>query len=46
MELKAADEEQAEKMRREQEAQRAYDEELQRLLDKAKTVRVARISRL
>ena len=39
MELKAADEERAEKKRREEEAQRAYDEELQRMLDKAKAMR-------
>jgi hypothetical protein len=35
MELKAADEDRAEAKRREEEAQRVYDEELQRMLDKA-----------
>lgn len=35
MELKAADEDRADAKRREEEAQRAYDEELQRMLDKA-----------
>jgi hypothetical protein len=39
MELKAADEERAEAKRREEEAQRAYDEELQRMLDKAQAMR-------
>jgi hypothetical protein len=39
MERKALDEELAEKKRREKEAQRAYDEELQRLLDKAAAMR-------
>lgn len=46
MELKEADEKRAEKKRREEEAQRAYDEELQRLLDKAKAARMPRITRL
>jgi hypothetical protein len=47
MELKAADEERAEKKRREAEAQRAYDEELQRMLDKAAAMRFEpRIRRL
>ena len=35
MELKALDEERAEARQREEEAQRAYNEELQRMLDKA-----------
>ncbi len=39
MELKAADEEKAEAKRRQEEAQRAYDEELQRMLDKAAAIR-------
>jgi hypothetical protein len=39
MELKAADAERAEKKRREAEAQRAYDEELQCMLDKAAAMR-------
>jgi hypothetical protein len=43
MELKAVDEERAEAKRREEEAQRAYDEELQRMLDKARAPRVPRV---
>ena len=46
MELKAADEERAEAKRREEDAQRAYDEELQRLLDKADAMRAPRVRRL
>lgn len=46
MELKAADEERAEAKRREQEAQRAYDEELQRMLDKAAAAPEPRLRRL
>ena len=46
LELKAADEERAEKKRREEEAQRAYDEELQRMLDRARQARMPRICRL
>jgi len=46
MELKAADAERAEKKRREAEAQRAYDEELQRMLDKAAALPEPRIRRL
>ena len=46
MELKAADEERAEAKRRDEEAQRAYDEELQRMLDKAKARPEPRIRRL
>ena len=44
MELKAADAEKAEARRREEEAQRAYDEELQRMLDKAREPRMPRIA--
>jgi hypothetical protein len=43
MELKAVDQERAEAKRREEEAQRAYDEELQRMLDKARAPRVPRV---
>jgi hypothetical protein len=43
MELKAADEERAEKKRREEEAQRAYDEELKRMLNKAEMMRMPRV---
>jgi hypothetical protein len=46
MELKALDEEQAEAKRREAEAQRRYDEELQAMLDKARTMSGPRIRRL
>jgi hypothetical protein len=46
MELKAADEEKAAKKRREAEAQRAYDEELQRMLDKAAAMNGPRVRRL
>jgi hypothetical protein len=47
MERKAADEERAERKRREEEAQRAYEEELQRMLDKAQAMRAQpRIRRL
>ena len=46
MELKAMDAERAEAKRRQAEAQRAYDEELQRMVDKAKTMRAPRIRRL
>jgi hypothetical protein len=46
MELKAADKERAEKKRREAEAQRAYDEELQRMLDKAAAPPEPRVRRL
>lgn len=46
MELQAADQAKAEKKRREEEAQRAYDEELQRMLDKAKVAPVPRVPRL
>ena len=46
MELKAADEERAEAKRREAEAQRAYDEELQRMLDKAAAMSAPRVRRL
>ena len=43
MELKAADEARAEEKRRQEEAQRAYDEELQRMLDKAKAMNRPRV---
>jgi hypothetical protein len=46
MELRAADEERAEAKRREAEAQRAYDEELQRMLDKANTMNEPRVRTL
>jgi hypothetical protein len=46
MELKADDEDRAEAKRREEEAQRAYDEELQRMIEKAKTMPPPRIRRL
>lgn len=46
MELKALDEERAEAKRRAEEAQRAYDEELQRMLDKARDVSGPRVRRL
>jgi hypothetical protein len=45
MELRAMDAERAEAKRRQAEAQRAYDEELQRMVDKAKTMRAPRIRR-
>ena len=43
MELKAADAERAERKQREEEAQRAYDKELQRMLDKAKVMSRPRV---
>lgn len=46
MELKAADQDRAEKQRRAEEAQRAYDEELQRMLDKAAAMPEPRVRRL
>lgn len=46
MELKAADEERADRKRRDEEAQRAYDEELQRMLDKAKAMSGPRVRTL
>lgn len=46
MELKAHDEEQAEKARRREETQRAYDEELQAMLDKAAALRAPRVRSL
>ena len=46
MELKAADQDRAEKQRRAEEAQRAYDEELQRLVDKAAAMPEPRVRRL
>ena len=46
MELKAADEDRAEKKRCEEEAQRTYNEELQRMLDKAKAMSEPRVRRL
>ncbi len=47
MELKAADDERDEAKRREDEARRAYDEELQRMLDKAAAMRAEpRVRRL
>jgi hypothetical protein len=46
MELRAMDAERAEAKRRQAEAQRAYDEELQRMVDQARTMRAPRIRRL
>ena len=46
MELKAADDDRAEAKRREQEARRAYDEELRRMLEKAAARREPRVRRL
>ena len=46
MELKAADEERADAKRREAEAQRAYHEELQAMLDKARAMHAPRVRRL
>ena len=46
MELQAADEAQAEEARRREDAQRAYDEELQRMIDKAASKRVPRLRSL
>lgn len=46
MELQAEDAKRAEAQRREAEAQRVYDEELQRMLDKAKAMCAPRVRRL
>lgn len=46
MELKAADEERAEANRRQEEAQRAYDDELQRMIEKANAAPEPRVRRL
>ena len=46
MELKAADEARAEKDRRQEEAQRAYDEELKAMLDKARSMSAPRVRSL